>query len=329
MSSLIDGFDRRIRYVRISITDRCDFRCVYCMSEEMEFLPRSQVLSIDELAFVAEAFASLGVEKIRLTGGEPLVRRGVSDLVSRIGKLSGVRDLAMTTNGSMLGQYADELKQGGLNRLNISLDSLRPDRFKALTRTGDLNKVLAGMRAAKKAGFEHIKLNAVILRNRNDDEILDLVQFACNEGVDISFIEEMPLGDVSDHRRDETFMSNDDVYARIAARYDVLPLAESTLGPSRYYQIIGESSKIGFISPHSHNFCGDCNRVRVTVEGRLLLCLGNEHSVDLKQVIRDYPGNLEYLKQTIVGAMSLKPERHHFTTDGDVQVVRMMNMTGG
>ncbi|MCM2971565.1 GTP 3',8-cyclase MoaA [Larsenimonas suaedae] len=329
MTALVDNFQRRIKYVRISITDRCDFRCVYCMSEDMEFLPRNQVLSIDELAFVAEAFESLGVEKVRLTGGEPLVRRGVDDLVDKIGALSGIKDFAMTTNGAQLDKYARRLFDGGLRRLNISLDSLDPERFKALTRTGRLDRVIKGIRAAKSAGFERIKLNAVILKNRNDDEILDLVEFAYQEGVDISFIEEMPLGEVSDHSREETFMSNDDVYARIRQKYAMVPLAESTLGPSRYYQLIDRNQKVGFISPHSHNFCADCNRVRVTVEGRLLLCLGNEHSVDLKETIRTYPGDLEKLKQVIIDAMGLKPEKHHFRTDGDVQVVRFMNMTGG
>ncbi|MCM5703672.1 GTP 3',8-cyclase MoaA [Larsenimonas salina] len=329
MTALVDNFQRRIKYVRISITDRCDFRCVYCMSEDMEFLPRNQVLSIDELAFVAEAFESLGVEKVRLTGGEPLVRRGVDDLVDKIGALSGIKDFAMTTNGAQLDKYAKRLFDGGLRRLNISLDSLDPERFKALTRTGRLDRVIQGIRAAKSAGFERIKLNAVILKNRNDDEILDLVEFAYQEGVDISFIEEMPLGEVSDHGREETFMSNDDVYARIRQKYAMVPLAESTLGPSRYYQLIDRNQKVGFISPHSHNFCADCNRVRVTVEGRLLLCLGNEHSVDLKETIRTYPGDLEKLKQVIIDAMGLKPEKHHFRTDGDVQVVRFMNMTGG
>lgn len=326
---LIDDFGRRVRYVRLSVTDRCDFRCVYCMSEEMTFLPRAQVLSIEELALVAKAFTQLGVEKIRLTGGEPLVRRGINELVERIGELPGLNDFTMTTNGAGLRKHADALYQGGLRRLNVSLDSLDPERFRALTRTGDLDKVIDGIRAAQEAGFRRIKLNAVILKGRNDDEVLDLVEFARREGVDISFIEEMPLGDVSDHSRAETFCSSDTVQALIEARHPLIPSAETTPGPSRYFRMADSSSRIGFISPHSHNFCASCNRVRVTVEGRLLLCLGNEHSVDLRAVLRRYPGDIEALKAAIIAAMPLKPERHHFTTDGDVQVVRFMNMTGG
>ncbi|WP_253452088.1 GTP 3',8-cyclase MoaA [Halomonas sp. Y3] len=326
---LIDDFGRRVRYVRISVTDRCDFRCVYCMSEEMTFLPRAQVLTLEELALVARAFVELGVEKVRLTGGEPLVRRDIDRLVGEIGALPGLRDFAMTTNGAGLGRFAAKLRAGGLGRLNISLDSLDPARFRRLTRTGELARVIDGIRAAREAGFQRIKLNAVILKGRNDDEVLDLVDFARRERLDISFIEEMPLGDVSDHRRDETFCSSDEVQARIEARYPLLPTTESTLGPSRYFRMADSESRVGFISPHSHNFCASCNRVRVTVEGRLLLCLGNEHSVDLRRVLRAHPGDIDALKRAIVAAMPLKPERHHFTTDGDVQVVRFMNMTGG
>lgn len=326
---LIDDFGRRVNYVRISVTDRCDFRCVYCMSEEMTFLPRAQVLTLEELATVARAFVELGVEKIRLTGGEPLVRRDIDRLVGDIGSLHGLNDFAMTTNGASLRKLAPRLREKGLKRLNISLDSLDPERFRRLTRTGDLEKVIDGIHAAREAGFERTKLNAVILKGRNDDEVIDLVDFARRERVDISFIEEMPLGDVSDHSRAETFCSSDDVQAMIETRHALIPTTETTPGPSRYFRMNDSESRVGFISPHSHNFCGSCNRVRVTVEGRLLLCLGNEHSVDLREVLRRHPGQMAPLKQRIVDAMALKPERHHFTTDGDVQVVRFMNMTGG
>ena len=326
---LIDSFGRRVTYVRLSVTDRCDFRCVYCMSEEMTFLPRAQVLTLEAIAQVAQAFTELGVEKIRLTGGEPLVRRNIEQLVSSIGALPGLRDFAMTTNGAGLRRHAEALRQGGMKRLNISLDSLDPERFRRLTRTGDLDKVLDGISAARQAGFERIKLNAVVLKGRNEDEVLDLVEFSRAEGLDISFIEEMPLGDVSDHSRAETYCSSDEVRERIEQRYPLMATTEATAGPSRYYRMEDSETRVGFISPHSHNFCSSCNRVRVTVEGRLLLCLGNEHSVDLRAVLRRYPGDMEKLKAAIVEAMPLKPERHHFTTDGDVQVVRFMNMTGG
>ncbi|GHC25837.1 GTP 3',8-cyclase MoaA [Aidingimonas halophila] len=329
MTTLVDNFDRQVRYVRISVTDRCDFRCVYCMSEDMTFLPRAQVLTLEELTMVARAFVELGVEKIRLTGGEPLVRRGIDQLVSDIGALPGLKDFTMTTNGASLRKHAETLRKGGMQRLNISLDSLDAERFRRVTRTGQLSKVIDGIHAAKEAGFERIKLNAVILKGRNDDEVLDLVEFARQENVDISFIEEMPLGDVSDHSRAETFCSSDEVQAMIEQHHPLVPTTETTLGPSRYFRMSDSDTRIGFISPHSHNFCSTCNRVRVTVEGRLLLCLGNEHSVDLREVLRRHPGDMDVLKQRIIDAMPLKPERHHFTTDGDVQIVRFMNMTGG
>ncbi|MDX5976263.1 GTP 3',8-cyclase MoaA [Vreelandella alkaliphila] len=329
MSVLVDGFGRTVRYLRISVTDRCDYRCVYCMAEEMTFLPRAQLLTLEEIATLSQAFVELGVEKIRLTGGEPLVRQGVLTLVQKLAELESLRELAMTTNGSGLVKHADALRQGGLDRLNISLDSLKPERFKALTRTGDLNQVIAGIRAARRAGFQSIKLNAVLLKGRNDDEIIDLVNFARDEQVDISFIEEMPLGAIREHNRGETFLSTDAVREIIENHYPLLPTTETTLGPSRYYRMADSQSRIGFISPHSHNFCAACNRVRVTAEGRLLLCLGNEHSVDLRAVMRRYPGEIQRLKAAIVGAMTKKPERHHFTTDGEVQVLRFMNATGG
>jgi len=327
-NTLVDRFGRRVNYVRLSVTDRCDFRCVYCMSEEMEFLPRDAILSLEEISRLARVFQSLGVEKIRLTGGEPLVRRGVLDLVRSIGEL-GLRDFAMTSNASQLPQQAQALQEAGLHRVNISLDSLQPERFRRITRTGKLEQVIAGIDAAIAAGFRGIKLNTVIMKHQNDDEILDLVAFARDRKIDISFIEEMPLGEVSDHSRDQTFLSNDEVRAVIEQAHDLTPSTASTGGPSRYFTMADSVSKIGFISPHSHNFCGDCNRVRVTVEGRLLLCLGNEHSMDLRQVLRDHPEDDEPLREAIISAMDLKPEQHHFTTDGDVQILRFMNMTGG
>lgn len=329
MTSLVDGFGRAIRYLRLSVTDRCDFRCVYCMAEQMTFLPRARVLTLEEMATLCRAFVELGVEKIRLTGGGPLVRRGIGELVHEIGALPGLRDFAMTTNGAGLVKHARALRDGGLTRLNISLDTLDPGRFRALTRTGELARVLDGIRAARDAGFEGIKLNAVILKGRNDDEVLDLVAFARAEKVDISFIEEMPLGQVTGHDRAETFCSSDAVRATIETRHALVPTTESTLGPSRYFRMPDSESRIGFISPHSHNFCDACNRVRVTAEGRLLLCLGNEHSLDLRGLMRRHPGDRERLKAAIVAAMTRKPERHHFTTDGEVQVLRFMNIIGG
>lgn len=329
--TLVDRFGRRVSYLRISVTDRCDFRCVYCMSEDMEFVPRQRVLTLEEMQTVAEVFVSLGVKKIRLTGGEPLIRSNVLSLCEGLGQLDGLEELVITTNGSQLPKLASGLKQAGVKRLNISLDSLNPERFRALTRTGDLTQVLAGIAAAQAAGFERIKLNAVIMKGRNDDEVGDLVSFALAQGLDLSFIEEMPLGAISEHDRQEVFCSSADIRQLLAARWDLQPtqLHQAIDGPSRYYRIAGHSSRIGFISPHTHNFCDQCNRVRLTAEGRLLLCLGNEHSVDLKHVLRAHPGDREALRQAIIKAMDLKPERHYFDDRDAPQIVRFMNMTGG
>ncbi|WP_372238194.1 GTP 3',8-cyclase MoaA [Pseudomonas sp. R11-23-07] len=326
----MDSFSRRVDYLRMSVTDRCDFRCVYCMAEDMEFLPRQQILSLEELYQLAQSFVALGTRKIRLTGGEPLIRQGVVELCKRIAALPGLRELCMTTNGSQLGKLAAPLFDAGLKRLNISLDSLDPERFRELTRTGDLVKVIEGIDAANAAGFQRTKLNCVVMKGRNDHEINDLVAFAIDRGLDISFIEEMPLGVISEHSRAEAFYSSAQVRERIAERYTLIDSAESTQGPSRYWRLAeAPHIRLGFISPHSHNFCGTCNRVRLTVEGRLLLCLGNEHSVDLKAVLRRYPGEPQRLERAILESMKLKPYRHNFTLDDEVQVVRFMNMTGG
>ena len=326
---LTDRFGRTVNYVRLSVTDRCDFRCVYCMAEDMTFLPRQQILSLEEIARVARNFVALGTEKIRLTGGEPLVRNGILDLVSEIGGY-GLRDFAMTTNGSQLPTMAEPLRKAGLKRLNISLDSLDAEKFHRITRTGKLNHVLEGIDAAIEAGFEGIKLNTVVMKGGNDDEVPGLVDFARRKGIDITFIEEMPLGEISDHDRGQVLCTSDEVRSIIEQRHPLTPTPEDSGGPARYYRMDDSNTRVGFISPHSHNFCATCNRVRVTVEGRLLLCLGNEHSMDLREVLRGAGADSdEPLRQAIISAMDLKPERHHFSTNGDVEILRFMSMTGG
>ena len=329
---LVDKFNRRVDYIRISVTDRCDFRCVYCMAEEMTFLPRDEILTFEEIQLIAQAFIDLGVTKIRLTGGEPLVRNGIDNLVKNIRAYDDAVELNMTTNGSQLPRLAGSLKKAGLSRLNISLDSLDATKFKQLTRTGDLSQVLSGIDSAQDAGFKRIKLNAVILKGRNDDDILPLVEFAREKGLDISFIEEMPLGEIDEHDRLESFMGSDEVRRVIEARYPLKPasLGDSPAGPSQYWLFEdGHSSRVGFISPHSHNFCSTCNRVRITAKGRLLLCLGNEHSVDLMPILRQHPGELEPIKAKIIEAMQIKPERHYFNLAQEVKILRFMNTTGG
>lgn len=329
-AALIDDFNRKIDYLRMSVTDRCDFRCVYCMAEDMQFLPRQQILSLEELYQVAERFVAMGTRKIRLTGGEPLVRQGIVELCARIAALPGLRELCLTSNGSQLVRLAEPLFAAGVSRLNVSLDSLDSARFKALTRTGDLDQVIAGIDAARRAGFRRTKLNCVVLKGRNDDELVDLVQFAIDRELDITFIEEMPLGVIQEHERGESFYSSDEVRARLAERFTLIESAESSQGPARYWRLAeAPHTRVGFISPHSHNFCATCNRVRLTVEGRLLLCLGNEHSLDLKQVLRSHPGDRDRLDQAIRDALHLKPYRHHFEVGGEVQILRFMNMTGG
>ncbi len=328
--TLVDNFGRRVDYVRLSVTDRCDFRCVYCMAEEMTFLPREKVLTLEEMHLIAQAFTELGVSKIRLTGGEPLIRRGVDQLLEGLGQLPNLKELVMTTNGSQLKAKAALLKACGMKRINISLDSLKADRFREITRTGDLNKVIEGIDEALAVGFKNLKLNAVILKHRNDDEILDLVRFVREREMDISFIEEMPLGNIDEHDREAAFMSSDAIRSIIESTYPLLSSSEKTAGPSRYWRFQdGHPGRIGFISPHSHNFCGDCNRVRVTAEGRLLLCLGNEHSVDLRAVVREHPGEIEPVKEKIRQAMKIKPERHYFNLAEEVKILRFMNTTGG
>ncbi|MDG4595366.1 MAG: GTP 3',8-cyclase MoaA [Candidatus Contendobacter sp.] len=330
-SPLTDRFGRQIRYVRLSVTDRCDLRCVYCMSERMTFLPRARVLTLEELALLGRTFVELGASKLRVTGGEPLVRRNILWLFQELGQLRerGLAELVLTTNGSQLERMAADLKAAGVARINISLDTLDPVRFRRMTRTGELDAVLRGIRAARAAGFERLKLNAVILKGRNHDEVVDLARFAIENGLDISYIEEMPLGVVADHDRAEVYYSSDAIRADLERIFTLTPTTESTGGPARYYRVPGTDSRIGFISPHSHNFCDTCNRVRVSAEGRLLLCLGQEHSVDLRHVLRAHPGDRERLKQAIVAAMTIKPHGHAFQPGGPVTILRAMNHTGG
>lgn len=328
MSTLQDSHGRGIEYLRLSVTDRCDFRCVYCMAEDMTFLPRQQVLTLEEIHRVAALFVANGTRKIRLTGGEPLVRQGIVGLCERIAALPGLRELVMTTNGSQLVKMARPLADAGVKRLNISLDSLDADKFRAITRTGSLEQVRAGIEAARSAGFQRIKLNVVAMKGRNHEEIPALVEYALSRGLDITFIEEMPLGDVG-RSRGESFCSSDEVREIIAEHYSLLDSAEQSGGPARYVRTREyPDSRIGFISPHSHNFCATCNRLRLTVEGRLLLCLGHENSIDLRALLRRHPDDDRPLLDAVRVALMRKPLRHEFNLD-EVQVVRFMNATGG
>lgn len=328
-TALIDRFDRRIDYVRLSVTDRCDFRCTYCMAEDMTFLPRRDVLSLEEIERIARVFVSLGVRKLRVTGGEPLIRRGIDDLFVRLGQLNGLRELAVTTNGSQLANRAHSLRAAGVTSINISLDTLDAQRFRALTRTGDLQRVLAGIEAAAAAGFERVRLNAVILHGQNDDEVIALTEYAQRLGINIAFIEEMPLGQVNAAGKLLEYVPSDTLLAQLQQHFDLsAEPAPAQAGPARYWRIRDSQTRIGLISPHSHNFCGSCNRLRVTAEGRLLLCLGNEHSISLRDHLREGASDTE-LAARIHIALNQKPERHVFDQPDEPQILRFMNASGG
>lgn len=329
-SLLVDRFGRTVNYIRLSVTDRCDLRCVYCMPEKMKFVPRTQLLTLEEMEDIARTFIKLGVDKIRITGGEPLVRRNIIQLFNNLGEIEALRDLTLTTNGTQLKKYAKPLHDAGVTRINISLDTLKADRFHNMTRVGELKQTLQGLDAAIACGFKQIKLNSVVMKNHNYDEVHDLVEFCIERGIDISFIEEMPLGENAHHDRAATYCSSDDILRDLEQHYTILPTTMKTAGPTRYYKLEEHANtRIGFISPHSHNFCDTCNRVRLTAEGRLLLCLGQEHSVDLRHVVRANPGDREVLEQAIIDSMQIKPKGHNFDLNSQEILLRHMNLTGG
>ena len=295
----------------------------------MTFLPREELLTLEECARLVKVFVSLGVSKVRITGGEPLVRKNALQLFENIGQLQGLRELVLTTNGSQLEHHALALKQAGVRRINISLDTLDATRFRKITRVGELDKVLRGIAAAKQAGFENIKLNALLMRGSNEDEALPLAAFAVAQGLDISFIEEMPLGEV-DHVRSASYVSNEETLRLLRARYDLIGSNESTGGPARYWRIPNSQTKIGFISPHSHNFCEACNRVRISCKGELFLCLGQENKVDLRLLLREHPHDDKSLKQAIFSSIQTKPKSHDFDIKRPTPaVIRFMSHTGG
>ena len=326
---LTDQFNRKINYMRISVTDRCDFRCIYCMSEQMNFLPKNELLTLEEINRIASIFISLGVEKIRITGGEPLVRKNVDTLFDKLSKNKDLKELTLTTNASQLLKKAGMLKASGIKRINISLDSLNPLNFKKMTRTGDLNKVLDGIEYAISIGLKQLKLNTVIMKGINDHEIFDLIEFAIKKNIDISFIEEMPLG-TTEFSRKSTFTSNDEILEKIKTNYLIDKIEYRTGGPAEYWQILGTKSRIGLISPHSHNFCEDCNRVRISCKGELFLCLGQDDKIELMPLLRKYPNNDQPIKDAILNSMKIKPKSHEFNIEqSKPAVVRFMSHTGG
>ncbi len=329
-TSLTDGLGRRITYLRLSVTDRCDLRCRYCMSEAMTFLPRSKILSLEEMEAIADRFVARGVRKIRLTGGEPLVRRGLDRVARHIGRHigAGLDELTLTTNGNRLDDMAGPLFDAGVRRINVSLDSLDPDRFRHITRWGDLDRVLRGVAAAKAAGLA-IKINMVALKGMNEDEIEPMLRWCGDEGFGLTLIETMPLGQVDEDRTDR-FLPLTEVHARLTERFTLRPLDLTTGGPARYSMVEELGVRIGLISPLTRNFCDGCNRVRLTASGKLYMCLGHDDRVDLKQALAE--GGMDAVDAAIDTALRLKPARHDFKieTRGETPAVeRHMSVTGG
>jgi cyclic pyranopterin phosphate synthase len=329
---LVDPFARAITYLRVSVTDRCDFRCVYCMSEHMTFLPKADLLSLEELDRLCSAFVAKGVTKLRLTGGEPLVRRGIMTLFSSLSRhldSGALEELTLTTNGSQLARYADALKAHGVERINVSLDTLDPDKFRTITRWGELDKVLAGIDAAQAAGFK-VKINAVALKGVNEDEIAGLLTWAHGRGMDLTVIEVMPLGDVGEARLDQ-YLPLSMVRARLSERFTLEDIDYRTGGPARYVRVKETGGRLGFITPLTHNFCESCNRVRITCTGTLFMCLGQEDAADLRAPLRASESD-EPLYAAIDEAIARKPKGHDFIIDRRHQrpaLSRHMSMTGG
>lgn len=330
---LIDPFAREISYLRVSVTDRCDFRCVYCMAEDMTFLPKADVLTLEELARLCNAFVDMGVRKLRLTGGEPLVRRNIMWLIRELGKRlngGGLDELTLTTNGSQLAKYADQLFAAGVRRVNVSIDTLDPDRFRAITRWGRLEQVMSGLEAADRAGLA-VKINAVALKGVNEDELADMLQWCGDRGYDMTVIEVMPMGDIGGENRVDQYLPLSMVRSKLAERFTLTDIPYMTGGPARYMRVEETDGRLGFITPLTHNFCESCNRVRLTCTGTLYMCLGQDDAADLRAPLRASETNLP-LADAIREAISRKPKGHDFIIDRRrprAPVARHMSVTGG
>lgn len=327
-NAMIDGFGRRISYVRLSVTDRCDLRCRYCMAEKMQFLPRSEVLTFEEIVALADLFIARGVTRIRLTGGEPLVRRGIDALVAELGRRvgHGLDELTMTTNGTQLARHAEALHRAGVRRVNVSLDSRNPDRFRHITRLGDLDQVLEGIEAAAQAGLA-VKINMVALRGLNDDEIGDMLLWCAVRGYDLTLIETMPLGEVEDDRTCH-YLPLEPVRQQLDKRFGLVPSLRRTGGPARYYEVDGLGIRLGLITPLTGNFCAGCNRIRVGATGTVYGCLGHDQKVELRELLRE--GGTEAVDAALDRLLAGKPRGHDFRIDAPrPAVARHMSVTGG
>lgn len=330
---LIDPFARAISYLRVSVTDRCDFRCVYCMAENMTFLPKAELLSLEELDRLCSSFVNLGVKKLRITGGEPLVRRGIMTFFEAMGRhleTGALEELTLTTNGSQLSRFAQPLYDLGMRRINVSLDTLKDDKFAAITRWGRLPQVLAGIEAARAAGLR-VKINVVALKGFNEDELFDIQSWCAQHDMDLTFIEVMPMGDLGNEDRLDQYWPLSDLRGRLATRFTLTDLAERTGGPARYVRLEETGQKIGFITPLTHNFCESCNRVRLTCTGQLYMCLGQEDMADLRAPLRNSDDDA-LLQEAIRNAIARKPKGHDFDYSRQKvagQMSRHMSHTGG
>ena len=334
LPKLVDPFDRSINYLRVSVTDRCDFRCVYCMSENMTFLPKKQLLTLEELDRICSIFIRQGITKLRITGGEPLVRKGIIDFfksISRHLSSGALKELTLTTNASQLEKFAPELSDLGIKRINVSLDTLDAAKFSQITRWGRLSQVLKGIEAAQKAGIR-IKINTVALKNTNEDELFSLTNWCASNDMDLTFIEVMPMGDIGNEKRLDQYWSLEELQKRLEEKYTIVSLAEKTGGPARYIKLLDLNLKVGLITPLSHNFCESCNRVRLTCTGQLHQCLGQEDEADLRDILRQNPNNDEPVINAIKNAIALKPKGHNFDYSRkniSGRISRHMSHTGG
>ncbi|GIR63130.1 MAG: cyclic pyranopterin monophosphate synthase [Alphaproteobacteria bacterium] len=330
-NQLIDPFGREVNYLRVSVTDRCDFRCTYCMSENMTFLPKKDILSLEELEIICNVFIKLGTKKIRLTGGEPLVRKGILNLIKNLGKKigNGLDELTLTTNGSQLQKYAEFLKENGVNRVNVSLDHLDPSKFREITRWGDLDKVLVGIEKAKSVGIK-VKINTVALKDFNEKNIIEMIEWCSLNEYDMTLIEVMPMGDIGSENRFNQYLPLSKVKEKLSKKFKLINIPKKTGGPARYYKIEGKKIDLGFITPLTHNFCESCNRVRLTCTGILYMCLGQDDNVDLKNILRNKGSS--FLEDSLFKAISKKPKGHDFNISKsgiNISSNRHMSVTGG
>ena len=328
---LVDQFSRHVNYLRISVTDRCDLRCVYCMKEKMTFLPKNEILNLEEIERLCDNFIEMGIKKIRLTGGEPLVRQNIIQLIKNLNlkkKNSNLEEITLTTNGTLLEKYASELKENGINRINVSLDTIDPIKYKEITRFGNLNKVISGIKEAIKNNIK-IKINTVAIKKFNENEIVELINWTNKMNIDITFIEVMPMED-TDTGRHLQYLPLDKVYKKINKIFNLIKINKNTGGPAVYYSGSNIKNKVGFITPMTNNFCSNCNRVRITSTGKLFMCLGQNDHIDFREILRkDYSD--DYIKEKISYAMKIKPLKHDFLIDENIKpyMQRHMNVTGG